>query len=233
MGRVVEALVEVSLRVVLLSPVPKGASQVYMCQETEEVAQLPQEGLVLMAQPAGARAAACVAQEAAAERVTPEPVPEVTAVTEGFRVGAEAGPVLRPRVMVERAERAVMDESHLLQLSNTMAVYTPATLITSKAFGNGAANIGTWQKQNTAGAGTFDIYRTTVVCTAGSARHYTLEQGATAADTAAQKIVDTFFITPFVPDVRNWWIAIPNNGYFGGFADNTDIIGAGYGYTFA
>lgn len=114
-----------------------------------------------------------------------------------------------------------------------MAVYTPATLITSKAFGNGAANIGTWQKQNTAGVGTFDIYRTTVVCCNNSGRFYTLEQGAVAADTAAQKIIDTFPLTANVPDMRNWWVAIPNNGYFGGFATNTDIIGAGYGYTFA
>ncbi len=114
-----------------------------------------------------------------------------------------------------------------------MATYTPATLITSKAFGNGAANIATWRYQNTAGAGTFGIVRTLIVVTPTAARTYTIEQGSTAADTVAQKIIDAFALTANVPDIRNMWATVQNNDYFEGFANNTDINGAAYGYTFA
>ena len=114
-----------------------------------------------------------------------------------------------------------------------MATYTPATLITSTAFGNGAGNISTWRKQNTAGASTFDIHRTTIVDTPTSSSHVTLEQGSTAADTTAQKIVDAYLLTVNVPQVWNWWITIKNNDYFEGFADQTTVNGASYGYTYA
>ena len=114
-----------------------------------------------------------------------------------------------------------------------MATYTPATLITSKAFGNGAANIATWRKQNTAGAGTFDIHRTLIVVTPTAARTVTIEQGAVAADTTAQKILDAEPLTANTSFLRNWWITCANNDYFEGFANNTDINGASYGYTYA
>lgn len=113
-----------------------------------------------------------------------------------------------------------------------MAVYTPAQLIASKVMGNGAANISTWRKQNTAGSSTFDIHRTTTVCSV-SARTYTIEEGSVAADTAAQKIIDAFLLTVNVPDVRNWWIVVPNNDYFEGFANNTDVVASSSGYTYA
>jgi len=114
-----------------------------------------------------------------------------------------------------------------------MAAYTPATLITSKAFGNGAANIATWRYQNTAGSGTFGVVRTIVVDTPSAARTVTIEQGATAADTTAQKIVDAFVLTANVPQIWNLWLTVQNNDYFEGFANNTDINGAAYGYTYA
>lgn len=114
-----------------------------------------------------------------------------------------------------------------------MAVYTPAQLIATKVMGNGAANIATWRKQNTAGASTFDIHRTTTISTATAARTVTLEEGSTAADTASQKFVDAFALTANVPQTWNWWRAIPNNDYFEGFANSTDINGCSDGYTFA
>jgi hypothetical protein len=114
-----------------------------------------------------------------------------------------------------------------------MAVFTPAQLIASKVMGNGAANIGTWRKQNTAGATTFDIHRTTIIDTATAARTVTIEEGSVAADTAAQKILDAYPLTANVPLVQNWWIPVPNNDYFEGFANNTDINGASNGYTYA
>ncbi len=114
-----------------------------------------------------------------------------------------------------------------------MAVYTPAKLIVTKAFGNGAANIATWRKQNTAGATTFDIHRTTIVNTPTAARVVTIQQAATGADTAAERILDLYALTASVPLVNNWWIAVANNEYFEGFANNTDITGNSSGYTYA
>lgn len=112
-----------------------------------------------------------------------------------------------------------------------MAVYTPATLITSKAMGNGAANIATWRYQNTGGAGTFGIVRTAIFNTPTAARVVTLEQGSVAADTVAQKILDAYPLGASVPFIMNGWFTVQNNDYFEGFANNTDINGAAYGYT--
>lgn len=112
-----------------------------------------------------------------------------------------------------------------------MATYIPATLITAKAMGNGAANIGTWRYQNTGGAGTFGIVRTAIFNSA-AARAVTVEQGSTAADTAAQKILDAYVLTVNVPYILNGWFTVQNNDYFEGFANNTDVIAGAYGYTF-
>lgn len=114
-----------------------------------------------------------------------------------------------------------------------MATYLPSQLIAPKAFGNGAANIGTWRKQNTAGASTFDVHRTLVVVTPTAARTVTIEQGSVAADTVAQKILDAYALTANIQFVQAWWIAVPNNDYFEGFANSTDINGGSWGYTFA
>ncbi|MDH4038563.1 MAG: hypothetical protein OEV86_13910 [Candidatus Krumholzibacteria bacterium] len=114
-----------------------------------------------------------------------------------------------------------------------MAAYTPATLITTKAFGNGAANISTWRYQNTGGAGTFGIARTTVIETPTAARTVTLQQGTTAADTTAERIADALALTANVPYILNGWYTVANNEYFQGFANSTDINGACYGYSYA
>src|SRR5262245_42544884 len=114
-----------------------------------------------------------------------------------------------------------------------MATYTPATLITAKAMGNGAANISTWRYQNTGGAGTFGLVRTVIVNTPTAARTVTIEQGSTAADTVAQKILDAYALSANVPYVLNAFITVQNNDYFEGYANNTDINAAAYGYTFA
>lgn len=113
------------------------------------------------------------------------------------------------------------------------AGFIPATLITSKALGNGAANIATWRYQNTGGAGTFGVARTTIFMTPTAARVVTVEQGATAADTTAQKILDAVALTANVPYPLNGWFTVQNNDYWEGFANNTDINGASYGYTFS
>lgn len=114
-----------------------------------------------------------------------------------------------------------------------MATYVPVTLVTAKAFGNGAANISTWRYQNTAGAGTFGIVRTLVVDTPTAARTFTIEQGSVAADTVAQKIIDAYALTASVPYIFNGWITIQNSDYFEGYANATDINGAAYGYTYS
>ncbi len=111
-----------------------------------------------------------------------------------------------------------------------MATYTPATLITAKVMGNGAANIATWRYQNTGGASTFGIVRTNVFCSV-SARAITVEQGSTAADTAAQKILDAVILTVNVPYILQGWFTVQNSDYWEGFANNTDVIGAAYGLT--
>ena len=113
-----------------------------------------------------------------------------------------------------------------------MSVYTPATLITSKAMGNGAANIATWRYQNTGGAGTFGIVRTAIFTgTGGTAGTVTVEQGSTAADTTAQKILDAVQLVAATPYLLNGWYTVQNNDYFEGFASNTTTNGAAYGYT--
>jgi hypothetical protein len=112
-----------------------------------------------------------------------------------------------------------------------MSVYTPATLITAKAMGNGAANIATWRYQNTGGAGTFGIVRTAIFVSPTAARAITVEQGSTAADTVAEKILDAVVIGQNVPYQLNGWFTVQNNDYFEGYANNTDINGAAYGYT--
>ena len=114
-----------------------------------------------------------------------------------------------------------------------MAVYTPKQIIAGKAMGNGAANIGTWQVQNTQGAGTFFIVRTLLVVTPTGARTVTIEEGSVAADTVAQKIMDAEPLTANAQMLRNMWLAVPNNDYFGGYANNTDINGAASGYAYA
>lgn len=112
-----------------------------------------------------------------------------------------------------------------------MATYTPATLIATKLLGNGAANISTWRHQNTAGASNQSVVRTTIIETVTAARVYTIQQGATAADTAAQRIADAVPLTANSPTILNNWIVVINNDYYQGFANNTDIGGAAYGYT--
>lgn len=112
-----------------------------------------------------------------------------------------------------------------------MSVYTPATLITASAMGNGSANIATWRYRNTGGAGTFGIVRTAIFNTPSAARTVTVEQGSTATTTVAQRILDGKPITANEPYVLNGWITLINNDYFEGFANNTDINGAAYGYT--
>lgn len=114
-----------------------------------------------------------------------------------------------------------------------MATYVPAELIATKALGNGAGNIATWRKQNTAGAGTFDIHRTTIIQTPTAARTVTLQKGQNAGDSTAQRIRDGFALTANVPTVLNWWLAIPDGGYFEGFANSTDINGSSDGYTYS
>lgn len=114
-----------------------------------------------------------------------------------------------------------------------MAAYAPSTLITSKAMGNGAANIATWRYQNTGGSGTFGVVRTCIFMTPTAARTVTVEQGATAADTTAQKILDATALTANVPYILNGWYTVQNNDYFEGFANNTDINGAAYGLVYS
>ncbi len=107
-----------------------------------------------------------------------------------------------------------------------MSTYTPATLITAKVMGNGAANIATWRYQNTGGAGTFGIVRQAIFCSV-SARAVTVEQGSVAADTA-----DGYVLTVNVPwTMPGGWVTVQNNDYFEGFANNTDVVAAAYGYT--
>lgn len=112
------------------------------------------------------------------------------------------------------------------------AAYLPATLITAKLMGNGAANIATWRYQNTGGAGTFGVVRTATFCSV-SARGVTVEQGSVAGDTAAQKIIDAYVLTVNVPYILNGWYTVQNNDYFEGFASGADVVAAAYGYTYS
>jgi hypothetical protein len=110
-----------------------------------------------------------------------------------------------------------------------MAVYTPAQLIPPTIMGNGAANIATWRKRDTSNV---NIHRTTTFASV-AARAVTVEVGATAADTAAQKIMDAEILTVNVVLIKNWWVVCAINDYFEGFANNTDVVGSTYGYTYA
>jgi len=109
-----------------------------------------------------------------------------------------------------------------------LATYTPAQLIAPTIMGNGAANIATWRVRDTVNV---NIHRTTVFDST-SARAVTLELGATAADTAAQKVLDAYVLTASVPAIFNWWQVAKINDYFEGFANNTDVVGTSSGYTY-
>jgi hypothetical protein len=114
-----------------------------------------------------------------------------------------------------------------------MASYVPLTIITSKAMGNGAANIATWRAQNTLGANTFYVVRSLVIVSPSASRAFTIEQGSTAADTVAQKIYDAQVLTQNVAFRDNGWTTVQNNDYYEGFANNTDINGAAYGLQYS
>lgn len=109
-----------------------------------------------------------------------------------------------------------------------MATYTPAQLIAPTIMGNGAANIATWRKRDTV---LINVHRTTQFSSV-SARAVTVELGATATDTAAQKITDAYILTVNVPAIFNWWHVANINDYFEGFANNTDVVGVSSGYTY-
>jgi hypothetical protein len=113
-----------------------------------------------------------------------------------------------------------------------MAVYAPANHIAAKALGNGSGNIGTWQVQNTLGAGDFHIHRTTTFQDPNGAS-VTIEVGATAATTTAQQIMNAQVLAAHVEFVQNWWIAVPNSSYFGGFANTATCNGHTSGYTYS
>lgn len=110
-----------------------------------------------------------------------------------------------------------------------MATYTPAQLIAPKLMGNGAANIATWRSRDTSN---LNVHRTATFASA-AARAVTVEVGAVAADTAAQKIMDAEVLTVNVTLVKNWWIVTAVNDYFEGFASAADVVAASYGYSYA
>lgn len=116
-----------------------------------------------------------------------------------------------------------------------MATYTPATLIASKAMGNGSANIATWQYQNTGGGGTFGIARTMIFQgQAGATGQVNVEIGQTGATaTAAQRIIDSYVLTAGVPYIVNGWFTVANNFFLDGFANSTTVNAAAYGLTSA
>lgn len=114
-----------------------------------------------------------------------------------------------------------------------MATYVPAILITAKTMGSGSANIATWQKQNTAGAGTFDIHKTFTAVSPNAGGRVTVEQGSVGSDTVAQKLLDGYLLTTEVEFIQDWWIPVQNNDYFGGFASQSGVVAASYGYTYS
>jgi hypothetical protein len=113
-----------------------------------------------------------------------------------------------------------------------MAVYVPLQIISNKAMGNGSANIGTWQVQNTLGAGDFYIHRTTTLEDPNGSS-ISIELGATAATTTSQRIMDAQAIVAHITFIQNWWVAQPNNAYFGGFANTATTNAQTGGYQFS
>ena len=115
------------------------------------------------------------------------------------------------------------------------ATYTPATLITAKALGNGAAAVTTWQYNNTAGAGNFGVVRSAIFTgQAGATGAITVEQGVTGATAVtAQRIVDGQVMTASAPYLLNGWFVVPNNGFFQGYANSATVNGGAYGVTAA
>lgn len=110
-----------------------------------------------------------------------------------------------------------------------MATYTPALLIPPTIMGNGAANIATWRVRDTVN---INVHRTFQFSSA-AARAVTLEIGAVAADTAAQKILDAYVLTVNVPYVLNGWYVARVNDYVEGYSNNTDTVGMASGYSYS
>ncbi len=114
-----------------------------------------------------------------------------------------------------------------------MATYVPSALIETKALGNGSGNIATWQVQAAASGSHTLIARTIAVVTPTAARTVTLEEGATATATTAQRFVDAFALTANITQVWNLWLVIPTSSYLQGYANSTDINGQASGYNYS
>lgn len=113
------------------------------------------------------------------------------------------------------------------------ATYTPATLITAKALGNGSGNVTTWQYQNTGAAGAFAVARSMVFTgQAGATGAVTVEQGVTGATAStSQRILDGVVMTANVPYFVNGWYVMPVNGFLQGYANSATVNGGAYGVT--
>jgi len=109
------------------------------------------------------------------------------------------------------------------------ATYTVKTLIAAKAMGNGAANVTTWQYQNTGSA--------EAVCRSlafqgqsGATGEVSVEIGVTGATSEVdQRIIDQYVLTAGTPYFVNGWYTVAASSYLQGFANATTVNGAAYG----
>lgn len=109
------------------------------------------------------------------------------------------------------------------------AVYTPTTLISTKAMGNGSANIATWQYNNT-GTGESIVRSFAFSGQAGGTGAITVEIGVTGTtEEADQRIIDTYSLTANVPYFVNGWYTVPVSSFLSGFASNATTNGLAAG----
>ena len=112
-----------------------------------------------------------------------------------------------------------------------MATYTVKTLITTKAMGNGTANVTTWQYQNT---GTAEAVCRSMAFTgqAGATGQVNVQIGVTGATSEAdQQIIDSFVLTAGSPYFVNGWYTVPVNSFLQGYSNATTTNGGAFGLT--
>jgi hypothetical protein len=110
-----------------------------------------------------------------------------------------------------------------------MATYTVKTLITTKAMGNAAANIATWQYQNT-GSAESACRSMAFTGQAGATGQVNVQMGVTGATAIASALfVDSYPLTASSPYFVNGWYTVPVNSFLCGYANSATVNGLASG----
>jgi hypothetical protein len=110
-------------------------------------------------------------------------------------------------------------------VNQTVATYTPKTLITSKTLGNGSANVATAQYQNT-GTGETVARSLTSTGQAGATGQVTWEMGVTGATSIQQqRFIDAYVLTANISYFVNGWYTVPVSSFLSAWGSTATVTG--------